>query len=85
MADVLEYRRRIERRKAIGDSVVISMRNACDAEYRRLQAEQRDRQIQDQLTMALRQVYLVHGDGLASDLIRSCADIEARKILSCQT
>ncbi len=88
MAEVIEYRKRIERqerRRAIGDPVVVSMRNACDDEYKRLQAEQRDRQFMTQLASALRQIYMVHGDSVMSDLIRSAADIEARKILSCQT
>lgn len=85
MAEVLDYRRRIERRKAMGDAVVISMRNSCDAELKRLQAEQRDRQFTTALASALRQIYMVHGDGLMADLIRSNADLEARKILSCQT
>ncbi len=85
MAEVLDYRRRLERRKAMGDAVVISMRNSCDAEYKRLQAEQRDRQFATALASALRQIYMVHGDSCMSDAIKINADLEARKILSCQT
>jgi len=38
LAEVLDYRRRLERRKAMGDAVVVSMRNSCDAELKRLQS-----------------------------------------------
>lgn len=87
MAEVLQYRSKLEkdRRAALGDPVVISMRNACDAELKRLQVEQRNRQYTTALAVALRQIYMTYGDTSMSDAIKINADIEARKILSCQT
>ena len=87
MADVIEYRSKLEkeRRAAIGDPVVISMRNRCDEELKRLQTEQRNRQYQTALASALRQIYMTYGDTSMTDAIKINADIEARKILSCQT
>lgn len=88
MAEVLDYRRRLEkplRRCPEVEAQLISMHNESDDEFRRLRNEQRDRQLETKLASALRQIYMVHGDGLMADLIRSNADLEARKILSCQT
>ncbi len=87
MADVVQYRSRLEkeRRAAIGDPVVISMRNRCDEELQRLQAEQRNRQFTTKLASALREIYMIHGDTSITDAIKVNADLEARKILSCQT
>lgn len=88
MAEVLDYRRRLEkppRRSSEGEARLLSMQNERDDGYRKARAEQRDRQFTTALASALRQIYMVHGDSLMSDLIRSNADLEARKILSCQT
>lgn len=86
MADVLTYRRKLERERnrQIGDAAVISMRNICDAQYRQAQSAQRDRQLQIKLACALREIYMIHGDGERADDIRVQADQEARKILQCR-
>lgn len=85
MAEVIEYRSRLEkeRRAAIGDPVVISMRNQRDEELKRLQAKQRDRQLITEAAVALRNIYRIHGNSLMADVLRTEADLEARKILNC--
>ncbi len=85
MADVIEYRSRLEkeRRAAIGDPVVISMRNQRDEEFKKLQAKARDRQLITEAASALRKIYMTHGNSLMADVLRAEADLEARKILNC--
>lgn len=84
MADGIEYRSRLEkeRRAAIGDPVVISMRNQRDEKFRKLQAKARDRQLITEAAIALRKIYLTHGNSPMSDVLRAEADLEARKVLN---
>ena len=86
MAEVVEYRSRLEkeRRASIGNPVVISMQNERDEGYRRARDEQKRRQLRMALASALRGLYIAYSDNPALiDAIKTDADIEARKILSC--
>lgn len=87
MADVVEYRQRLEkpRRCPDGEARLLSMQNERDEGYRRARDEQKQRQLQMALAVALRGLYIAYGDTLVVAMIKENADLEARKILQCQT
>lgn len=61
------------------------MQNERDEGYRRARDEQKQRQLQMALAVALRGLYIAYGDTLVVAMIKENADLEARKILQCQT
>lgn len=88
MAEVLDYRRRLEkplRRCPEVEAQLLSMQNERDDEFRRLDRERRNRQLVTEAAVALRAIYKAHNDTLMAHTLISEAHNEARKILSCQT